>query len=334
MERQQQIDWTRAEQLGLLRDAIVSPRRQVSGAVQKAVLRSIDDHGRGGEAWLGYERIAAEAGCSVRTAKRAVQALTDASLICVDTRRSASGVVCNHYRIVWSELALLRRILAHRPVPDRSAMVSDRSAMVSDRSAMVSDRSAMVSRPECHHGTQTAPEAHQKRTEPPPQSPSAGGGWPELIAEWRSRIGQIGQLAGEAAHAGEAAEAFACRLEAAWRTATHPANARTITRPAGSVVYFLRTRCWPAEGVVDPADAVAAQAAVDYQTRTDQERQRRTARRHADQLARQASTRVRQLRRGGVSDERIAAELAREFAPEVLAAIGWTVVSQETKGVS
>jgi len=325
MERQQQIDWTRAEQLGLLRDALVATRRHVSGAVQKAVLRSIDDHGRGGEAWLGYERIAAESGCSVRTAKRAVQALTDASLICVETRRSRGGTVCNHYRIVWSEVALLRRILAARPVPDRSAMVSERSAMVSERSAM-------VSRAECHGDTLTALEAPLKRTEPPPQSPSAAGGWPELIAEWRSRIGQIGHLAYEASRAGEAAASFADRVQSAWRTATHPANARAITRPAGAVVYFLRSRTWPAEGVVDPADAAAAEAALAAQSGAEQAARARAARRQVEQQAARASTLVMARRRAGVVDEAIAAELRRGFGREVLETIGWAGVSPETKG--
>lgn len=192
----------------------------------------------------------------------------------------------------------------------------------------------MVSRAECHHGTQTALEAHQKRTEPPPQSPSAAGGWPELIAEWRSRIGQIGQIAGDAARAGESAEAFSLRLQAAWRTATHPANSQAITRPAGAVVYFLRSRSWPAEGVVDPADGAAAAAALAEQTGAAHAAQARAARRQLEQQAARASTLVMTRRRAGVADEAIAAELRRGFAREVLQAIGWAAadVSPETKG--
>lgn len=190
----------------------------------------------------------------------------------------------------------------------------------------------MVSRAECHHGTLTALEAHQKRTEPPPQSPSAGGGWPELIAEWRSRIGQIGHLAYEASRAGEAAASFADRVQSAWRTATHPANARAITRPAGAVVYFLRSRAWPAEGVVDPGDAAAAAAALAAQSGAEQAVRARAARRQVEQQVARASTLVMARRRAGVADEAIAAELRRGFAREVLETIGWAGVSPETKG--
>lgn len=140
---QTQFDFTRAEQLGCLEAARIAGAAGVSAVALKSVLKAIDGYGRGREAWPSYESIATSAGVSTRTAKRAVKELVSRSLLCVERRGSAT---LNHYRIVWSELALLE---------------AERSATATERSATGAQRSATMSPPKCHHVTQT----DKKRTE-------------------------------------------------------------------------------------------------------------------------------------------------------------------------
>jgi DNA-binding transcriptional regulator YhcF (GntR family) len=132
---QQTFDWTRAEQLGLLESARIAGADGVSSVALKSVLKAIDGYGRGREAWPSYDSIATSAGVSVRTAKRAVKALGERSLICVQRR---GPMTVNHYRIVWSELALLS---------------FERSATATERSAISVERSATMTPTKCHHDT-------------------------------------------------------------------------------------------------------------------------------------------------------------------------------------
>jgi hypothetical protein len=104
---------------------MTSKNGPVSMTTAKLVLMVIDRHGRGREAWLSYDTLAAEVGRSARTVKRAVEALEAISVLAVTFKRSPSGAVCNHYRIVWNELALLRRTRVNCQEPDRSD-ISDR----------------------------------------------------------------------------------------------------------------------------------------------------------------------------------------------------------------
>ena len=130
---QTEFDWTRADQLGVV-ERWEAPRVPgVSGAALKSVLRAIDSYGRGREAWPSEATLARDCGLGVRTVKRAVKALGALSLLIVE-RRGPHTV--NHYRIVWTELALRCRGSAGN-LPERSATVSERSATVSERSAMV-----------------------------------------------------------------------------------------------------------------------------------------------------------------------------------------------------
>ena len=110
---QTEFDFCRAEQLGMIDRWEPPGRLGVSSAACKAVLRAIDSFGRGREAWPSEATLAAVAGLSVRTVKRVVRALVDWSLLIVERR---GPMTVNHYRIVWSELALL--------MPERSAMVA------------------------------------------------------------------------------------------------------------------------------------------------------------------------------------------------------------------
>lgn len=155
---QQTFDWTRADQLGLL-DRWECPRiKGVSGIVLKSVLKAIDTHGRGREAWPSEATLAVVAGSSVRTVKRAVKALEQLSLIVIE-RRGPQTV--NHYRIVWTELACLapenRRV--NCPVEG-----SERSATEAERSATVTERSATVTPTKCHGDTLNVQQAQKETT--------------------------------------------------------------------------------------------------------------------------------------------------------------------------
>lgn len=323
---QQIIDWTRAAQLALLRDVMVPDRvikgSTVSGALQTAVLKCIDDHaGRSGECWVGYNRLAAITRYSIRSVKRAIAALEDASLIIVLTKLAPCGVVVNHYRIVWTELDLLPRVGSSRPVPDRP-QPSERSAMVSERSATMSDQSAMVSRPECHGDTQTADRSAMKRNEPPPPTPpkSDGGGggvsWNQVVEEWRQRIGQIAVLAREAQATGISPEEFLCRVRAAWEMAVHPFNRQSLRKPAGAVVHWLRMGAWPVDGLIDPRDQAAVQERSAAASRRDREAERSWQQSQMIKL-------VQEGRKAKASDEAIKAALLKHWPAADVAAFGW-----------
>ncbi len=340
MERQQQFAWERGSQLACLREAVVPwgtthDGSRCSPAALKSVLRVIDDHGGGREAWLGYETIAREAGISTRTAKRCVEVLVAGSLLIAATRRSAAGVVCNHYRIVWNELDLLRPSRIQRvapltaPVPSPAAKPElsrgtssasveactvpfgsenrppGRSAPTPERSAMVTERSAMVTRAECHSGTQSAPRSAPEA--PPPPTPAVSADWAAAAAKFRGRLGQIDSLASLAAARGESPAEWERAVELALRTAA--ANASRLAKPMGAVVYFLRTGTWPVD-LVAPEQRAAMEA-------------KRTAAQSRQCAKGSAFDLIRTQRRAGVDDDTIAADLRAKFSPEILAEIGW-----------
>lgn len=340
MERQQQFAWERGSQLACLREAVVPwgtthDGSRCSPAALKSVLRVIDDHGGGREAWLGYETIAREAGISTRTAKRCVEVLVASSLLIVATRRSAAGVVCNHYRIVWNELDLLRPSRIQRvapltaPVPSPAAKPElsrdtsfasveactvpsgnenrppGRSATHSERSAMVTERSAMVTPAECHHGTQSAPRSAFEA--PPPPTPAFASEWAAAAAKFRGRIGQIDSLAAIAQSRGESPTEWQQNVEFALRVAQ--ANAARLSKPMGAVVYYLRTGTWPVD-VVSP----------EQRAMVDQKRTEATRRQLTEQAVFEL---VKTARRQGADDDTVLKELRAKFSPELLAEMGW-----------
>ena len=131
------IDFERAEQLGMVARWECPRVRGVSPAACKAVLRAIDGFGRGREAWPSERTLAQVAGVSERTVKRAIRHLVNLSVL-ISERRGPHTL--NHYRIVWTELALLVPGRTNCARPERSATVSERSATVSERSATVAPK--------------------------------------------------------------------------------------------------------------------------------------------------------------------------------------------------
>lgn len=140
--RQLELDFARGEQLAMIRDARFA-ETNVSAPLLKLVLRSIDDHGRGRECWPSQKTLAAETGCSIRQLVRAIAILRDDYGVLICQRRRLAGCTAasgNHYRIVWSELALLR---AGRQIPrlDQSDTAADQSDICVDQSDIRTDQS-------------------------------------------------------------------------------------------------------------------------------------------------------------------------------------------------
>lgn len=334
MATQMEIDWTRARQLMVLSASQLTDVQIQEGATQrtvraitlKAVLQAIDHHGRGRTAWLSFETIAAETCCSVRQAKRAIQALEQESFIVIDRAK------CNRYSIVWSELNL--RCPSHRqldevaapvpasapvpthPAPDRSEFVTTReSAQGPVNSAQRTRESAQGALNSAQVGTRTVPEPNKNRSEPPAERPD-GGGWREICDCWRSKIGQISTLASEARASGETPESFLARLRAAWEVAVHPANKHKIHKPGGAVYRWMQRGTWPVEGVIDPSDQAAVQQCVSVGDRRAAEAER--SQRHTAMRAL-----ILEGRQAKASDEAIKAALLRRWPADAVAEFGW-----------
>ena len=262
-KRQQHLDFTRGEQGELLRKAclpsvVASDGGKVKDAVLKSVLKSIDYFGRGREAFPTVQTIAADVGYSVRHVKRAIEALEALSLIIKrkKARRTADGrwATPNHYRIVWTELALL--------VQSRT----DRSATLTDRSATLTDRSATS-------GTQKRQET---RKEPPPPTPSTvDGNWSEVEAALSAcELKTAGETVCFAQQHGYAPAEL---LEA---IATYQANKDKLRSPRAIYFWVTHDRHWPAEGVRDAqAIEVAKRARQEKRAaeRTEYEAEQRRA---------------------------------------------------------
>lgn len=291
--RQQRIDFSRAEQLGLLREARLPMQ-------QKAVLRAIDDFGRGGEAWPSQSRLAVAVGCSERHLRRLLSELVDDSLVCItrqclgDGRRSG-----NVYVIVWSELALLSQASGVRQqesaislqesapgppeVPDIGADQPDICAYQSDICADQPDICAY--QPDNGVRFREAPKETLK--EPPPPSAhqaaaedvghsEAGDGEPSRLADALKAAGieRIEPVIREATERGLSAEALRTIVR------DYTANRPKFIGP-GAIVDRIRSGAWPAAGVV-PAATLARRQAESQQQRQAAEASRRQADRRAE----------------------------------------------------
>lgn len=177
-EQQQQFDFQRSDQLGLIDEAHIDSQTvgkdRVRGTHIRHVLRVIDSHGRGREAYPSIETIARETSLSARTVKRAIAALVSLSLIIVTKRRPPAGPVpVNHYRIVWSELSLLVQRKRAMSEAEREAAWGQSGPMhgasESEHGASLSKHGASLSRAWGQTGPQTAKEAPGNSS--PPDAP-------------------------------------------------------------------------------------------------------------------------------------------------------------------
>jgi hypothetical protein len=313
--QQKTIDFSRAEQLDLLR-RFEPPRRKardgggVSPAVLKSVLRAIDDHGRGRTCYLLLETIAAEVGIRLRQAKRSIEILSTIGVLAHETKRTQAGGKCNHYTIVWSELVVgLQRAEKNR---QPSTIPINQSAthgtlVVTNQSAIRGNQSAMW-------GAQSAMRGTYKRndlndiTAADENEPTDWGTAAAELKDFGLFTGA--DLIQGARSAGEAAESFLARARTAIEAAKDPINARKLAHPQKAVAWFLAKGVWPVDGI---CQGVALALAHSTQ---------RAAKQNVDQVNRLATI-IRLGRKQGISDERIKARLRAEFPEELCKSQGW-----------
>lgn len=98
-------DLPRGEQLAALRRLRLTAQStsggKVSAAVQKSVLKAIDDHQGQGDCFATQETIAAETGYGVSTIRRAIVALIDQDLI---TKERPNHWSPNRHRLNWTAI--------------------------------------------------------------------------------------------------------------------------------------------------------------------------------------------------------------------------------------
>ena len=231
---------------------------RASPACCKAVLKEIDDYGRGRAAWPSQETLAYDTSFSERQVIKAIARMQAMGILAVDTRKLPGGKVGNLYSIVWSELAVRQQVreqrfeprrrdrseLASPHQPDRSELASlrypERSELAPDRSELAPDRSELAS-----------PKPTRSVKEPPPNREVAAEDF-EISEQLRS--------AG-LAHWRSLADEFAGRVDdVQLAVQTWRAN-RARIGPA-AIVWFLRNGAWPEEGLTDTATAAAARSAL------------------------------------------------------------------------
>lgn len=132
------FDWCRRDRT--IRDCRIETLRDkhgdpVSMTTTKMVLTIINSHAGGREAWISFETLAGKVGKSLRTVKRAVEALCALGVLMAEYKQSAGGRPCNHYRIVWSELAILVPPRTVPFSPGNSAIFAGKSASSGTQSA-------------------------------------------------------------------------------------------------------------------------------------------------------------------------------------------------------
>lgn len=96
---------TRGEQLAALRkiklDTFKHKGRKVSGAIQKATLRAIDDHQGRGDCFASQSTLADEVGCGTTAIGLAIAALIAQDLITADRPHRMAP---NRHRVVWGSV--------------------------------------------------------------------------------------------------------------------------------------------------------------------------------------------------------------------------------------
>ena len=232
---QREIDFARAnakyargQQLAALRDAELPhgcghDGSRVKPLTLKAVLRAIDDYGRGREAFPSQKTLARNVPCSQRTICRAIQALESLGLLIIRRRWIGPGArTLNHYVIVWSELALLcpRR----QPASKQRDMTADQSANETDQSAV--------------GGSHNRLEA-QREPPPPTRQPKRDGAWQVAVEDLKSiglaEIDQAVRLAQRASMQPDDVRGLIVEYRS---------NSRVLRGP-GALLYRIRRGTWP-----------------------------------------------------------------------------------------
>lgn len=192
---QRTLDFSRGEKLWMLRAAVLPAfrcrsGRRVSAAVQRAVLRVMDDHARTNRSCiLTEETIARESGYTKGTVVLAVQALETQCLLGKRKRSTQKGRAANEYTIRWENLR------EYCPADGFAKSAGQTSAKSALRAAKCDVRAAK-------YDVQTTDltASYNRLLEPPPPTPSKAAAaprdeWAEVeealkaeLSQWRTAL--------------------------------------------------------------------------------------------------------------------------------------------------
>jgi hypothetical protein len=143
MSQQQEIDFTRSEQLSILRrlpSSLPDDTGKISKRTLLAVLRSIDEYANSssGWCWASQETLASYCCVSEKTVRRAVKWLDTAGLLI--SKQRGNGLT-NLMKVVWGNLSnLMEDSLPESCNPDRTVTTPDRTMSPPDRTMSPPDR--------------------------------------------------------------------------------------------------------------------------------------------------------------------------------------------------
>lgn len=200
-------DIARGRQLAALRSLKLKTWRRksatVSGTIQKAVLKAIDDHQGRGDCFATQATIAVEVGCSEGAVGRAIAALVDHDLITKERRNHWSP---NHHRINWTAVMIAAEMLEPDKTPENATRPRDGSTHPGD----VSTRPHDVSDPSTsqHGPVPTSPltRPHEVRNAPLNETLNATTNRPD---DWAAVVNDLLNWGLKSAHA--ATDAARCR---------------------------------------------------------------------------------------------------------------------------
>lgn len=263
-DRQTQIDYPRQSQLAMLRDCRLPKCKDVSPSLLKLLLKMIDDYGRGEDAWPTQDTLAEACCVEPRTIRRALTALMKLSLVIIE-RKNRYGKTLNHYRIVWSELDLLRT-QGPNPVskdspketpPTASTKPSNRTFLV-DQPDICEEQPDIPGRATGHIRPTNRTCMSYKPTEAQLNASSTLSDEGEVeedeLETWEEAAKQL-QTRGLAT-APQIAHEARCRgltaSEVLQAVRDYDAN-RSHFRGPGAITFRLRTGAWPTNVIIKPA---------------------------------------------------------------------------------
>jgi hypothetical protein len=265
MTKQTQIDFARADQLGILRDAIIPPGPRIRAMTTKNVLNAIDHFCRGnGSCFASQDTLAEVANCSRASVQRAISHLLSLGVL-IGGRKSngAYGGACNEYRIVWSELRLMT---AERSI-DRVIEPTNASpgGLGHPTNASSGNLNASLGATNASLGATNASPGGTNRLEA--QEP------PPTVEADSVVVAKILNSAGlSPAKATELAARHPITIDEADRAVrTYQRNRKLLTTP-GALVWFFESGQWPSDGVVQ---APTRQEIEDLSRKRELERQAR-----------------------------------------------------------
>lgn len=255
-DRQTQFDYPRQSQLAMLRDCRLPKCKSVAASLLKLLLKMIDDYGRGEDAWPTQETLANACGVEARTIRRALTALENLSLVIIERKKNRYGTTTNHYRIVWSELDLLRT-QGPNPVPKDSLQGTPPTASHKPTNrTFEGDQADIPGVPTGHllHTNRTCMSYKPTEAQITSSTLSGEGEVEEDFETWEEAEQQL-EVRGLAT-APQIAHEARCRglnaSEVLQAIRDYDAN-RSHFRGPGAITFRLRTGAWPTNVIIKPA---------------------------------------------------------------------------------